>query len=113
MTFVHWTFFVQMFLLLVLFVAEFPLFSFAQVQMRNKKDVLKRQGITKLYHFTDERNVQSIMECGLLSWCALDEQKMAVVCGGDELSRELDEKKNLQDYVRLSFAQKHPMKMAE
>ena len=50
------------------------------------------------------------MESGLLSWCALEEQELAAVFGGDELLRKLDNKKILQDYARLFFAQKHPMK---
>lgn len=67
--------------------------------------------INYLYHFTSIENVEKIKEAGgLYSWNYLDEHGLTVPCpGGDELSRSLDKRDHLEDYVRLSFCKKHPM----
>ena len=62
-----------------------------------------------LYHFTDERNVQSILKYGLLSWYQLDCLNLPYHPGSNSLSRNLDSRKNLQDYVRLCLNTSHPM----
>ena len=76
--------------------------------------MLRDNGIMKLYHFTDRDNLQSIIEHGgLYSWedCAI---KGIVIprSGSNEVSRSLDRQHGLQDYVRLSFTRNHPMMYA-
>lgn len=73
--------------------------------------VLRRNGIKYLYHFTDVRNLASIKRYGgLFSWKYCDDHGIVIPCqGGDDSSRYLDTKYGLQDYVRLSFCNDHPM----
>ena len=75
------------------------------------KQVLENNGIRYLYHFTDRRNIPSIKRHGgLLSWSYCEKHKIDIPNpGGGNLSRNLDEMRNLQDYVRLSFTTEHPM----
>ena len=63
----------------------------------------------RLYHFTDERNIPSIRAYGLLSWNRLVGQCISHVPGSNNLSRELDMRRNLQDYIRLCMDKDHPM----
>lgn len=64
-----------------------------------------------LYHFTHKDNLRQIKEMGgLYSWVKLEE--MGKPCqhpGGNNLSRELDIKYGVADYVHLSFSFEHPM----
>ena len=64
-----------------------------------------------LYHFTHKDNLEQIKEMGgLYSWVQLE--NMGKPCphpGGDSLSRKLDAKYGVADYVHLSFSYKHPM----
>ena len=64
-----------------------------------------------LYHFTHKDNLRQIKELGgLYSWVQLDQ--MGKPCqhpGGDALSRKLDSKYGVADYVHLSFSYDHPM----
>jgi hypothetical protein len=62
-----------------------------------------------IYHFTDIRNVESIKKRGLLSWQRLLQWKVDHVPSSNDFSRELDVKKNLQNYVRLCLTKDHPM----
>ncbi|MFC1740116.1 DarT ssDNA thymidine ADP-ribosyltransferase family protein [Pseudomonadota bacterium] len=62
-----------------------------------------------LYHFTDERNLDSIREHGLLSWPLLLQTGIAHVPASSELSRELDARHGLENYVRLCLTRYHPM----
>ncbi|MDP1815419.1 MAG: DarT ssDNA thymidine ADP-ribosyltransferase family protein [Leadbetterella sp.] len=73
--------------------------------------VLEANGITTLYHFTDRVNIASIKQNkGLYSWRYCDLNNILIIkSGGDSLSRGLDTKYNLQDFVRLSFCDDHPM----
>jgi len=75
------------------------------------RQVLRKNGITKLYHFTDKDNLLSIQaRCGLYSWRYCEKNNIAIPYpGGDKLSRELDTRKELENYVRLSFVENHPM----
>ena len=75
------------------------------------KSVLERHGITKLYHFTDRDNLESIIQNGgLYSWADCDEKGIVInKPGGSDTSRSLDKRDNLQNYVRVSFTRKHPM----
>lgn len=74
-------------------------------------DVLKQHNITKLYHFTDRDNLESIINNGgLYSWKDCENKGIAIPKpGGGPLSRQLDERDNLENYVRVSFVRQHPM----
>ncbi|WP_410510109.1 DarT ssDNA thymidine ADP-ribosyltransferase family protein [Methanosarcina hadiensis] len=67
--------------------------------------------IIYLYHFTDRDNLPSInMYRGLYSWYyCLNHGIQIKRPGGNDLSRELDSNKGLQNYVRLSFKPYPPM----
>jgi len=73
---------------------------------------LKRNGIQCLYHFTDRSNIESIRRVGgLISWEEANRRNLTIpMPGGDTLSRQLDSRKNLGNYVRLCFHPDHPMK---
>lgn len=73
--------------------------------------VLKDNNIEFLYHFTARENIKKIKELGgLYSWKYLEDHNIQIPnAGGDDLSRELDKKYKLQNYVRLSFCKDHPM----
>lgn len=75
------------------------------------KDILDKNGVKYLYHFTDRRNIASIKRHGgLLSWYYCRKHDIHIPCqGGDFESQELDKKYGLEDYVRLSFCDDHPM----
>lgn len=76
------------------------------------KEFLKEKGISKVYHFTDRDNLQSIVDNGgLLSWMDCDDKNIVIPKpGGGDLSRALDRRQGLQYYVRTSFVKDHPMK---
>lgn len=73
--------------------------------------VLEQNRITKLYHFTDFDNLESIIQNGgLYSWADCDEKGIKIIKpGGSSQSRSLDQRDRLEHYVRLSFAKDHPM----
>ncbi len=75
------------------------------------KDILRNNGITKLYHFTDRRNLKSIVEHGgLISWGDACDRDMSIAApGGSDTSHSLDRRMGLEYYVRLSFIPNHPM----
>jgi hypothetical protein len=75
------------------------------------QQVLQQNGISILYHFTDKANLKSIKENGgLYSWQYCDRSGIDIPFpGGGTLSRQLDCQYGLQDYVRVSFTEKHPM----
>lgn len=62
-----------------------------------------------LYYFTDDRNLESILKHGLLSWYQLDCMGITYYPVSNQLSRCLDSRKNLRDYVRLCLNTSHPM----
>ncbi len=72
---------------------------------------MDNNGIQYLYHFTDRRNIPSIkLHGGLFSWHYCKKNNITIPCqGGDYDSQELDKKYGLEDYVRLSFCNDHPM----
>lgn len=78
---------------------------------RDFQKVLEDNDVQFLYHFTAEQNIKSIKRMGgLYSWSYLHKHGIDIPCqGGDSLSEELDEKYGLEDYVRLSFCEDHPM----
>lgn len=73
--------------------------------------ILKQYQIQYLYHFTDAANLPSIIQHGgLYSWSDCQAKGIAIARpGGNELSRNLDQRRSLQDYVRLSLEQNSPM----
>jgi hypothetical protein len=73
---------------------------------------LRSKGITYFYHFTDESNINSIkLNGGLYSWDSCEEKGIGINRpGGDHISRSLDMRYNLENFVRLSFVKEHPMK---
>ena len=70
---------------------------------------LKRNGIEKLYHFTDAANLPSIEKHGLMSASNLVESGIASTMNSNDLSRSVDESTNLENFVRLSFCPNNPM----
>ena len=78
------------------------------------KNILDRNHITKLYHFTDRDNLENIIKNGgLYSWKDCEERDITVPKpgGGGEgsLSWSLDKRAGLEHYVRVSFTINHPM----
>lgn len=75
------------------------------------KAVLDEHTITKLYHFTDRDNLESIIKNGgLYSWMDCERKGIKInKPGGSSASRQLDSSRNLEDYVRVSFTTQHPM----
>lgn len=75
------------------------------------RKLIEEKKIESLYHFTDESNIESIIENeGLYSWRACEHKKIKInKQGGNQLSQDLDIYHGLEDYVRLSFVQNHPM----
>lgn len=75
------------------------------------QNLLVRNNIKKLYHFTDRENLDSIIQHGgLYSWADCDKQGIIIPRpGGSEQSRSLDRRDNLQHYVRVCFTTQHPM----
>lgn len=78
------------------------------------KKHMQRCAVKKLYHFTDEANLDSIIKSGgLFSWSQCDRNGISISRpGGNELSRNLDKRSGLENYVRLSFTPDHPMMYA-
>lgn len=75
------------------------------------KAVMDEHRITKLYHFTDRDNLESIIKNGgLYSWMDCDRKGIKINKPGGSLeSRQLDSSRKLEDYVRVSFTTQHPM----
>jgi len=74
------------------------------------KSIIEKNGIKSLYHFTDSRNIESIKSAnGLYSQNECENRNLKVVYASDPLSRQIDGSKNMDDYIRLSFVNKHPM----
>jgi hypothetical protein len=75
------------------------------------KEILERNGIKKLYHFTDRDNLESIIRNGgLYSWADCNAKSIDISKpGGSGMSRQLDQRDGLQNYVRVSFVTQHPM----
>ncbi len=75
------------------------------------QEQLKSKGVYSFYHFTDRRNLRSIVQSGgLLSWkdCLRSGVRINKP-GGSDVSRTLDEKVGLESYVRVSFVRDNPM----
>ena len=87
-----------------------------EIQLKqNWKEIdqlLSTNGIECFYHFTDYSNLDSIEKNGgLYSWEYCEKNGIIISRpGGNKLSRSLDTKSMLQNYVRLSFVLDHPMR---
>ena len=75
------------------------------------KKYLRQNGINKIYHFTDYSNINSIIENGgLYSWYACKKNGIKISKpGASDLSRNLDLRDNIENFVRLSFTPDNPM----
>lgn len=74
--------------------------------------LLEKENIEYFYHFTAVENVPLIKKYGgLYSWWSLKQKGINVpfIGGSGGPSQSLDVKYGLQDYVRLSFCNNHPM----
>ena len=78
---------------------------------QNFQRVLQEKGVTKLYHFTDRANLQSIKaNGGLCSWKYCERNGIMISRpGSTQSSRNLDSYKGLENYVRVSFVSDNPM----
>lgn len=74
------------------------------------RDLIVKENI-KVYHITDSRNVESIKkEWWLYSREYCEKKGINIVAPGwNDLSRSLDQRDWLENYVRLSFTDKPPM----
>ena len=76
----------------------------------NIQEILNRNGITSIWHFTDRSNLESITENGLLSLSNILKQDIYVSrYGASESSHTQDKSKGLDKFVHLSFVKDHPM----
>lgn len=75
------------------------------------EQVLKEGRISKLYHFTDRDNLESIIKHGgLYSWKDCEDKGIRIAKpGGSSTSHSLDQRDRLEYYARLSFVPDHPM----
>lgn len=74
------------------------------------KTMIKKFGISAVWHFTDRSNLDSIREHGLLSFAETQKRGIAIPePGGNDQSHTQDEKKGLDIYVHLAFIKDHPM----
>jgi hypothetical protein len=55
------------------------------------------------YHFTDGRNVDSILKNGILSARSLEQEKLKCVFGGNQWSLDADKHYGMDAYVHLCF----------
>ena len=70
---------------------------------------LRQKGVTFLYHFTDEANIESIRKNGLMSASNLINSAITSKMNSDVTSRSIDASVNLENLVRLSFCADNPM----
>ena len=82
-----------------------------KINWQQFKDIIERNNIKCLYHFTDRENLESIISNGgLYSWADCKAKGIDIPKpGGSMQSRQLDTRDNLQNYVRVSFVTQHPM----
>ena len=78
------------------------------------KEVLDQYNIHTLYHFTDSDNLEAIIKNGgLYSWKDCQEKGITIAKPGGggpgSLSWQLDQRRGLEHYVRVSFTRQHPM----
>lgn len=91
--------------------AEQRLIDIAQLKDKTSEfeNFLDEHGIKYLYHFTDRANLESIRKEGLYSYRYLMQNKITTYPGGDEEMQKKDKEYDLDDHIRLSFCERHPM----
>ena len=76
----------------------------------NAKELLKKYGITSIYHFTDEENLTTIKKFGIQSLSNIEKNNIEVAhYGAESLSHSLDKRYGLDKFVHLAFIKDHPM----
>ena len=74
------------------------------------KKLLAKYNITSLWHFTDQSNIDSIQEHGILSLSNLRRKNIEMLhTASSTLSHRIDRVKKLDSYVHLSFLDDHPL----
>jgi hypothetical protein len=77
---------------------------------RSRTAFFEQYSIRSLYHITARSNLDSIYRHGgLFSWHYNRLVGIRYAGGGNSFSNDLDRRNNMQDWVRLSFCQTHPM----
>ena len=84
-----------------------PAYKSSKDEIRN---YLQANGIQYLYHFTEKQKIQSIIKYGgLFSYKRAFDESIAMPVREDmALTRDIDAKKGLEDYVRTSFCPRLP-----
>jgi hypothetical protein len=72
-------------------------------------EILNKNNITRLYHFTDKSNIESIKRHGILSNKDLLQLGICSKYASSEDSRKIDKEMGLDSFLRLSFVKYHPM----
>lgn len=73
-------------------------------------DILKINNITRLYHFTDKKNIASILNSGAIySQREIMRRGIQPKYSSSNDSRDADKARGTDNYVRLSFVRNHPM----
>lgn len=81
-----------------------------KIEYKNIIPYLDFRNIECFYHFTERRNLKSILQSGgLMSFQELRNRQINVIHVSNDLSWELDAKKGLSNYIRLAFVKNHPM----
>lgn len=93
---------------------DFRYFKLLRFYKSDADDIMKYlldNGVSCFYHFTDKDNIDSIRKYGgLFSWWFCKNNGIVIPkAGGDSTSRSLDVKHRLENYVRLSFCDDHPL----
>lgn len=75
-----------------------------------KKEFAK-YGVSAVWHFTDQRNMESIRkQGGILSYAETVRRKIEIPApGGNQWSHDADKRVNVDDFVHLAFLKDHPM----
>lgn len=75
------------------------------------KDLLSKYGKNGIWHFTDQSNLQSIIDNGgLLSLAEANKRGVRIAApGGNQWSHDADRLNGVDDYVHLAFLDEHPM----
>jgi hypothetical protein len=61
------------------------------------------------YHFTDDRNLASIRDHGILSMRELGRRGIVPITGGNQWSLDADRRSGMDEYAHLCFLRQHPM----
>lgn len=87
-----------------------------QIRLATKKDSLSiyrefldKHGIKVLYHFTDRENLPNIRKYGLLSLDYINRKGIESSTGGDLELQAVDKEFHNEDYIHLSYIERHPM----